>query len=83
MNSGDKFALDTYHRNESGECPIIFLDHEAYYGGYWGPDAIEPVASDAIDLLTNILDDPLKYLASHWIGGDYTDQWYPDSASIA
>jgi len=83
MCSGDKFALDTYHHNGNGECPIIFLDHEAYYGGCCDPESMEEVSENALALIENVLTEPLKYIASHWVGGGFDDQWYPESISIA
>ena len=83
MCSGDKFALDTYHRNDEGECPIIFLDHEGYYGGCCDPESMDKVAENPISLVEKILKDPLKYISSHWTGGNFNEQWYPESTSIA
>lgn len=83
MASGDKFAFDTYNRNENGECPIRFLDHEAYCGGCCDPEEMEVISQDAISFLREILNNPLNYVASHWTGGDFNQQWYPDRATIA
>lgn len=83
ISSGDKYALDTFHKKDDGESPIIFLNHEAYYGDCCDPETMEVVAKDAIDLLSKILKDPLRYVASHWVGGDMAEQWYPESITIA
>lgn len=81
--SGDKYALDTVHKNAQGECPIRFLNHEAYYGDCCDPETMVVVANDAIELLVKVLTDPLRYVASHWVGGDMAEQWYPESFTIA
>lgn len=65
------FALDTYHKDDSGECPIVYLNHEAYYGDVCDPSVATVKAMAANDLLKSILNEPLKYLASGWVGGDY------------
>ena len=83
MSSGNKFALDTFNKDETGECPIVYLNHEAYYGDVCDPSVAKVKASDAIDLLKRILNEPLKYLASGWVGGDDNEQWYPKSVSFA
>lgn len=82
MSSGDVFALDTYHKDESGECPIVYLNHEAYYGDVCDPSTAKVKATDTKDLLKSILNEPLKYLASGWVGGNYEEQWYPESVSF-
>ena len=82
MASGDLFAIDTLNRTDDGECPIVFLDHEYYFGGWLDPDDTDVVAANAVELLTKVLSDPLPYLASHWTGGDPYRQWFPDSVSF-
>ena len=81
MCSGDKFALDTLHKNENGECNVLFLDHEAYYGDCCSPEFMNIVADSAVGLLERILSDPLSFIASHWVGGDWQKQWYANSTS--
>jgi hypothetical protein len=83
MSSGNKFALDTYHKDETGECPIVYLNHEAYYGDVCDPSVAKVKAINANDLLKLILNEPLKYLASGWVGGNDKEQWYPESISYA
>ena len=82
MSSGDKFVLDVYHRNKEGECPILFLDHEAYFGDCCDPDVMSVIAPDAMSFLKMMLKNPLKYLAPHWVGGNYNEQWYPDAMTV-
>ena len=62
MCSGNKFALDTFHRYESGECPIIYLNHEAYYGDVCEPDEMKIKATDTFDLLKRILNNGFRNL---------------------
>ncbi len=83
IESGDLFAIDTVNRQSDGECPVMFLDHEYYFGGWLDPEDTEVVASSVIELLSTILKDPLPYLASCWRGNDPNRQWFPDSVSFA
>lgn len=83
MCSGDVFVLDTYNKNTDGECPVLFLDHEAYYGGCCDPEVAEKQAENVTEFLIKVLKDPLKFVAAHWVGDDFNEQWYPDSVSIA
>ena len=82
MSSGNKFALDTFRKNDSGEAPIVFLDHEVYYGGACDPDDLEIVADNAVELLQKVLTNPLDYVASHWTGPEKR-QWYPEAVTFA
>ncbi len=81
VESGHYFALDTRNRGRDGECPIVFLDHEYYFSGFLEIDDADVVAQTATELLVKILEDPLHYLASHWLGSDLHNQWFPDSVS--
>lgn len=70
-------------RYESGECPVIYLKHEVYYGDVCELDEMKIKATDTFDLLKCILNEPLKYVASYWIGGDHSEQWFPESVSFS
>ena len=70
MGSGDLFAIDTANRKSDGECPVVFLDHEYYFGGWLDPEDTEVLADNVRSLLVTILEDPLPYLASCWTGND-------------
>lgn len=83
MSSGDVFALDTTNRSDDGECPVYHLDHEYYYSRDCDPESMEIVATNITDFLTDILENPLQFIAADWIGGDIYDQWYPESCTIS
>lgn len=82
VESGDLFAIDMTNRDSEGECPVIFLDHEYYFGGFLDPDDVDRVANNVIELLAKILEDPLPFIASTWTGGDPNQQWFPESVSF-
>ncbi len=82
MCSGDKYVLDTFHKNENGECPILFLDHEYYYGGSCDPEITARIAENAVELIEDVINNPLQHIASHWLGGNRKQQWYPESITI-
>lgn len=82
MLSGDRYVLDTHNRQADGEYPILFLDHEQYYSGSCAPEDADQVASSYIEFICNVLDDPLKYLASTWTGGRKDEQWFPRSVEF-
>jgi len=83
MASGDVFVLDTANRDAEGECSVYFLDHDYYYGRDCDPESMKIVSQNLMDLLEDVLENPLKFVAAHWIGGDPYDQWYPDSCTIS
>ncbi|MDJ0941518.1 MAG: hypothetical protein QNJ00_17275 [Woeseiaceae bacterium] len=81
MSTSDFFAIDTEQERDDGEYPIVFLDHEMYFAGGLSEDDLEPVADDVVDLLDQLLDDPLRWLDAGWTGGNPYDQWFPDAWS--
>ncbi len=83
LASGDVFVLDTVNRNGDGECPVYYLDHEYYYGRDCDPESMEIVADNITEFLTGVLENPLKFVAANWTGGDPYDQWFPESCSIS
>lgn len=82
VESGDLFAIDTMNRRKNGECPVVFLDHEYYFGGWLDPEDTEVVAASVLELLVTILKDPLPYLDACWAGNDPNQQWFPDSVTF-
>ena len=82
VESADLFAIDTTNRLEDGECPVVFLDHEYYFGGWLDPEDTEVVAGDIVELVATILQDPLPYLASSWTGSDPDRQWFPEAVTF-
>jgi len=80
--SGDVFVLDTANRNADGECSVYFLDHEYYYGRDCDPEGMKIVAGNLQELLEDVLEHPLKFVAANWTGNDPDGQWYPASCTI-
>ena len=83
LASGDVYALDTVNPDGDGECPVYFLDHEYYYGRDCDPESMEVVAGTAVELIEDVLKNPLKHVAADWCGNDPDRQWYPDSCTIS
>ena len=82
VESADLFAIDTMNRREDGECPVVFLDHEYYFGGWLDPEDTEILAASVSELLETILKDPLPFLDACWTGNDPNQQWFPDSVTF-
>ena len=82
VESGDRFAIDTKNRRDDGECDVLFLDHELYYGGYLEEGEFEKVADSVTELIEKILTDPLRYLDATWGAFDPYDQWFPESITV-
>ncbi len=73
--TGDRFCLDMTFANEAGECPVRFLDHEEYYGGFCDSDHTEIVAEDCLDMLVKWLTIPPARFLSGWQGVANGEFW--------
>lgn len=79
--SADYVVIDTLRRRQDGECPVLLLDHDAYFVGAGSPANSKELASNVLSLLGWMLQDPVDLLVSHWRYRDADGaQWYPVKA---
>lgn len=83
LMSADYVVIDTLRRRSDGECPVIMLDHEAYFVGCGLPSSHVELATNVISFLAWLVKDPIDLMVGHWrhCTADH-QQWYPVAVSF-